>query len=99
MSAVKVTIEGTMEQVSAALGSFAPPARPRKNKSLASVEREKIAERRKILCRAFKLTRNDPAQSFLARRLLAAITGKDSATDKLIDEATLVVLNHEAAND
>lgn len=87
---MKVTIEGTPKQIRSAARTIADG--PPKRRHILKAESERIASRRRVVHRAFLLTRDDTLGS---RAFLDALTGRAEVTDSLVLAAEAVVAQQE----
>ncbi len=89
---MRVTIEGTKDQIEQTLG--VPQKRARN--TLASKERlERATEQRRLLRRAFDLLRYDPAEQETVNMLARALGGHADITSSLLDTARTICADAE----
>lgn len=90
---MKVTIEGTLDQVRETIMP-GTSTRAKPGEGAIAKRNAEIRRRRGILYRAFKLVRHDPAYAEDAADLIAALGGRAPLADALLKRAEKIIGAH-----
>lgn len=88
---MKVTIEGTVEQISETISPVEVNNRARKGESAQARCYQEITTKRKILRRAFDRVRYRPERASEMQKLLNALTGKTGYTESAMKLAEEII--------
>ena len=88
---VKVTIEGTVEQIVRSIDFIQIRHRAKKGESENAKRQARIVAQRAILREAFFLIRNDPAEKAMVDNLGGALGGSREMTTSLLESAKQII--------
>ena len=91
---MKVTVEGTLEQVEATLLPEQINHRAQKGESQNALLQKEIAEQRKIIRQAFDLVRYKKEREGEMRKLLDALAGRTGYTQSAMVLAKKIIAEH-----
>lgn len=92
---MKVTIEGDLEQVLAALEPVTHKPRAQKNESARARRNAVIRRQSDLLRNAFQIVRHNSAEKELTDSLLAALVRKSERTETILETARQIILSRQ----